>query len=45
MVSPYTCDYYGKNLDDIQDDEFKNCPGQGCAECDLCNVDYLQSEE
>lgn len=35
MVSPYACEYYGKNLDGIQDEEFKACPGKGCGECDL----------
>ena len=39
MVSPYACDYYGKNLDDIQDEEFRACPGPGCAECELCVIE------
>ena len=38
-VSPYECTYYGKNLDDIQDEEFKNCPGPGCGTCELCVVE------
>lgn len=40
MESPYACDYYGKNLDEIQDEEFEACPGSGCATCDWCTRDY-----
>ena len=40
MESPYAFDYYGKNLDEIQDEEFKQCPGTGCATCDWCVRDY-----
>ena len=40
MESPYACDFYGKNLDDIQDEEFKECPGTGCSACDWCVRDF-----
>lgn len=39
MVSPYACDFYGKNLDDIQDEDFEACPGPGCAQCEWCVAD------
>ena len=41
LVSPYACDYLGKNLDDIRDDEFQSCPGNGCAQCDWCVDDKI----
>lgn len=39
MVCPYACTHYGKNLDDIQDEEFENCPGTGCATCECCVIE------
>lgn len=36
MVCPYECTHYGKNLDDIRDEEFEACPGEGCGTCECC---------
>ncbi len=40
--SPYACDWCGKNLSDLTDEDLEYCPGPGCSECELCidDLDY-----
>ncbi len=40
--SPYACEWALKNLSEITDDEFADCPGTGCSQCEWCidDLDY-----
>jgi hypothetical protein len=35
-MSKFCCDYLGKDIKDIQDEDKAECPGYCCVLCDWC---------